>query len=839
VLLVLLGLGAAGVWAQRLLLADLPAPGELPERAAAPSSRIVDRHGRLLYEVIDPHLGKHSPLPLDEIPLALRQATVATEDASFYTNPGVELKGIVRAAWINLRGGDVLAGGSTITQQVARNLLMSPKERFERTLVRKLRESILAWRLARIYSKDQILALYLNEIYYGNMAYGVQAAAEAYFHRSVGELDLAECALLAGLPQAPALYNPLVDLEAALRRQRVVLDLMVDQGYLTWQAADLAAQERLQFSASPFPIRAPHFVWYAWSALERDLGVERLAAGGLEVRTTLDVDLQEKGEEIVRRRLASLRERGGPDRNVNNAALLALDPRTGEILVMVGSADYFSDQIVGAVNVCLSPRQPGSALKPITYAVAFDPAWQGRPDRITRWGVLPFTPATMLVDVRTSFLTRENVGYVPLNYDLRWHGPVLLRQALGSSYNLPAVKVLDAVGIEALTAQARRMGITTFDLAPSARSGAQRFGLALTLGGGEVRLVDLTAAYAALAMGGQRVSPVAVREVVDAEGQTIYTPAPTPREQVLDERVAYLITDILSDEWARLPSFGEGSALYIGRPAAAKTGTTTDWRDNWTVGYTPDLVAGVWVGNADNAPMVHVSGISGAGPIWHDFMDWALKGTPPASFKRPEGLVEVEVCALSGQRPTEQCPHRRREWFIAGTEPVQECDVHRSYRIDVATGLLATEDTPPERVIERVYAVYPPEALAWAIGQGLPQPPEAPESRVAQAEPGAESRIAAPLEIVSPFQNDRYRISPSLPREDQRLLVEARAGGQAAFVRVTLYVDEQALASFDAAPYQTWWILEAGEHSIYAVGETAAGEAVESEAIAVIVSGGR
>jgi membrane carboxypeptidase/penicillin-binding protein PbpC len=327
-----------------------------------------------------------------------------------------------------------------------------------------------------------------------------------------------------------------------------------------------------------------------------------------------------------------------------------------------------------------------------------------------------------------------------------------------------------------------------------------------------------------------------VRQVLDAEGRTIYVPPQAPRERVLDERAAFLITDILSDEWARLPSFGERSALYLGRPAAAKTGTTTDWRDNWTVGYTPDLVAGVWVGNADNAPMVHVSGISGAGPIWHDFMLWALKERPPASFERPEGLVEVEVCALSGLRPTLDCPHKRREWFIEGTEPTQACDLHRTYKIDVATGLLATESTPPERVRERVYALYPPEALAWAIGQGVPQPPPAPEAREAGGAGSLESAAVAPLEIVSPFQNDRYRLSTALPREDQRLMVEARAGGHASFARVTLYVDDQALASLTGSPYQAWWALEPGEHQVYAVGETAAGAEVASEAITVIVN---
>ncbi len=818
--------------AYRTLWANLPSPGELPRRAAAPSCKIYDRNGQLLFEVIDPHLGKHSPLPLDEIPIALRQATIATEDAGFYTNPGFDLKGMLRALWINLRGGEVLAGGSTITQQVVRNLLLSPQERTQRTLTRKLRETILAWRLTRAYSKDDILALYLNETYYGNMAYGVEAAAQAYFGKSVEELDLAECALLAGLPQAPALYNPLLDPEAARRRQKVVLNLMVRQGYISQEEADLAAAERLKFAATPFPIRAPHFVSYVWSTLERELGIETLARGGFAVYTTLDVELQDKAQEIIRYRLQSLRERGTPNRNVNNAALVALDPQTGEILVMAGSADYFDTTISGAVNVCLALRQPGSAIKPITYATAFDPAWLNRPDEaVTRWGKLPFTPATMLLDVRTSFITREGVGYVPLNYDRQWHGPVLLREALGSSYNLPAVKVLDAVGVERMIAQAQRMGITTFD-----RS-ARKFGLALTLGGGEVRLLELTAAYGAFANGGLLVRPVAIRKVVDRGGNVVYAPNPPPHRQVLDPRVAYLITDILSDEWARLPAFGEESSLYIGRPAAAKTGTTTDWRDNWTVGYTPELVAGVWVGNADNTPMHHISGISGAGPIWHDFMIWALKGRPPRPFPRPDGLVEVEICALSGKLPNRYCPHRRRELFIVGTEPREKCDMHRLYRIDAATGLLATAATPPDRVRSRVYAVYPPEAQAWAIEQGIPQPPSLPP-HTTTTDRNTTSRVAPPLEIVSPFQMDRYMLSPSLPLQDQRIPVEARPGSDVRFVQVTLYVDDKPLASLTRPPYRQWWTLQPGRHRIYAVGETTDGRTIASKAITIIVNEG-
>jgi membrane peptidoglycan carboxypeptidase len=423
------------------------------------------------------------------------------------------------------------------------------------------------------------------------------------------------------------------------------------------------------------------------------------------------------------------------------------------------------------------------------------------------------------------------VGYVPLNYDLRWHGPVLLREALGASYNLPAAKVLDAIGLEAMIGQARRMGITSFD------AESERFGKALTLGGGEVTMLELVAAYSVFATGGDRVAPIAVQKVVDTEGRAVYTPSPDRRRAALDPRVAYLITDILSDEWARLPSFGERSALYVGRPAAAKTGTTTDWRDNWTVGYTPDLLAGVWVGNADNAPMYHISGITGAGPIWHDFMTWALKDRPPRAFERPEGLVEVEVCALSGLLPNPYCTHRRSELFIAGTEPQETCALHQLVPIDTATGTRATAATPRGRVHERVYAVYPSEAEAWAIGQGLPQPPpaavEADPASVAVTDEASEQ--VRPIEIVSPFQMDQYRLSRSVPLRDQRIMIEARPGGELRFEHVILYVDGAPLGTFAQAPYRLWWQLQPGRHEIYAIGEAADGRTYESEHITLIV----
>jgi penicillin-binding protein 1C len=823
------------------LVVDLPSPGELYRRSSAPSTRILDRHGRLLYEIIDPHAGHHTPLSLDEIPLACQNATIATEDASFYTNPGVDLAGILRAAWINLRGGEVLAGGSTITQQLARNLLLDPQERTERTLKRKLRESILAWRLARSYDKDEILALYLNETYYGNLAYGLEAAANTHFGKPASDLDLAECALLAGLPQAPSLYDPLVAPEAARARQAVVLDLMRKQGYVSEERAQLAAAERLHFAAAPFSIQAPHFVMYVRSWLEQEFGLDLIYQRGLVVTTTLDLDWQDAAETVVRNRLSQLQQplldKSQPGKNVNNAALVALDPHSGEILTMLGSPDYFDPQIDGAVNTALALRQPGSAIKPITYAAAFDPTRSN-----------PLAPGDVILDVRTSFPTREGLPYVPVNYDHRYHGPVSAREALASSYNLPAVKVLDQIGVETMTALARRMGITTFDDAPDENGGEGRYGLALTLGGGEVRLLELTAAYAAFANGGYRVEPISVLAVADANGNVLHRAREQGMEAVLSPQVAYLISHILSDERARAPTFGEGSVLRLAcpktpaglrqgsaqclgsRPAAVKTGTTTDWRDNWTIGYTPDLAVGVWVGNADNQPMERVSGVDGAGPIWHDFMELALLGQPQREFQRPAGLITVEICSLSGMLPTSDCPHTRSELFIAGTEPKLFDNWYQRFLIDSATGHLAGSDTPPERTESHVYIVLPPEAQEWARQQGWPAPPTA-----AIPDATADSNVYPQLVMTRPDPGSIYRLSSNLPRSVQRIEVSARAPNNVTISEVTLYVDGALLRSFRAPPYRTFWTLQPGEHTFVARGRTADGRPLESEAVRVLV----
>ncbi|NIO70722.1 MAG: penicillin-binding protein, partial [Anaerolineae bacterium] len=507
---------------------------------------------------------------------------------------------------------------------------------------------------------------------------------------------------------------------------------------------------------------------------------------------------------------------------VGNAALVALDPWTGEILAMLGSPDYFNPRIDGAVNVTLATRQPGSSIKPITYAAAFDPR---RAD--------PYTPATMVNDVRTSFVTKEGDPYVPVNYDHLYRGPVLLRQALASSFNLVAVKVLDHVGLEDMTALARRLGITTLD-------DSERFGLALTLGGGEVRLLELTAAYAAFANGGHKVEPVAILRVEDSQGNVLREWRPGMMERVLDERVAYLITNILSDDTARISGFGEGSVLKLSRPAAAKTGTTTDWRDNWTIGYTPELVVGVWAGNADNEPMRHVSGVAGAAPIWHDFMEEVLKGRPVQEFAEPEGLVRVEVCSLSGKLPSPHCPHRKTELFIAGTEPREYCTMHRPVRIDVATGMLATEACPPEQVVERVYTFLPAEAVEWGRKRGIPQPPTEYCSLHTKAEgdtgymmQGDQSPISIVMTSPDPFSV--FRLSPALPLDDQRIEVAARPAEETVIAELILYVDGEPLATLGTPPYRSMWPLTPGEHAFHAEGYDATGRRLTSEPVYVTV----
>lgn len=855
-------LALTGLVALRMLMADLPAPGELVTRAAHDATKIYDRRGRLLVEVLDPRAGRRTRVDLADVAPVLRQAVIAVEDAGFYSHPGVEARGIARAAWQMLRAGRVVSGGSTITQQLARAVLLSDDERGRRSLLRKLRESVLALRITAAYDKDTVLELYLNEVYFGQLAYGVEAAARTYFAAPARDLDLAQAAMLAGLIQSPAVYNPLVAWDAAKARQGVALDLMVGAGFVSRAEADLALAEPLRLAAGDGPLHAPHFSTYVRSLLEQRYGADAVLSGGLHVVTTLDLDLQHAAETAVRDQMADLNtpRPGRPDHNAHSAALVAVDPATGDVVAMVGSADYFDASIDGAVNVALARRQPGSAIKAITYAAAFD---------TSRWGTraaapgddptrprLPFTPATVLSDVATAFTTREGEPYRPMNYDRTWHGPISLRRALATSSNMVAVKVLDAVGVDAMIDTAQALGITTV-------GDRERYGLALTLGGGEVTLLDLTSAYAGFAEQGRRVSPRAIlavldgptfarhRETADWPGVADTPPGP----QAVPPAVADLITDILSDDLARLPAFGEHSVLELDRPAAAKTGTTTDFRDNWTVGYTPDLSAGVWVGNADNTPMEHTSGITGAGPIWHAFMTAALRGRPARDFPRSSEVVTANVCESTGLRPTTACQRPRTERFIRGTEPAADDWSYRVVDVDAATGARWSPGCHGRRVA-RVFRLMPSDAQGWGRGEGIAAPPErtcagADVVAAGSAATGAGPRdvrqvgIGAPsvglldagptLALTNPAPGTTFARSSMLPETHQRLEIAAEPAGLGAGGRVTLFVDDQAIATVTRPPFRTLWRLVPGRHVARAVAFDAAGLHAESEAVAFTV----
>lgn len=811
----LLGVIVGGIIGYRLFV-DLPDLDSLDQHLVIPSVRITDRYGRLLYEVVDSTSGRHQSVALGKIPQDLQKATIATEDAGFYTNPGVDFLGIVRAIWIDLRGGETIAGGSTITQQVVRTLLMTPQERAQRSLWRKAREMILAWRLTRRLTKDDILALYLNQTYYGGMSYGVEAAAQTYFGESVSQLDLAECALLAGLPQAPALYNPFTAPEAARQRQSIVLGLMQSSGMITADQRSLAEREPLVFTETPYPIEAPHFVMMVRAQIDALFTPEQIyARGGLIVRTSLDLDWQYEAEAAIKRQIEALKvSEDGRGHNLHNAALLALNPHNGEVLALVGNPDYFDQTNGGAINMALAPRQPGSALKPVVYATALDPALAARR------GDPAWTAATMLLDVRTSFLTHEGQAYTPQNYDMKEHGPVLVRQALASSLNIPAVLTLQHIGLKALFDQANLMGITNL-------TDPEKYDLSLALGGGEVRLLELTSVYGAFANGGYRVQPAYILDVRDLAGDLVYQYQPEPQPRILDERVAWLISDILSDNSARLIGFGPNSILRLDRPAAVKTGTTSNFHDNWTIGYTPDLVVGVWAGNTDYQPMMDVNGLTGAAPIWHQFMRSVLTGKAEQGFQRPEGLIQLEICSLSGLLPTQACPYRRWEWFIENTEPRQSDPYYREVTIDMTTGHLAGANTPLEQRKPEVVLNLPAQAWPWARSQGLVLLTDL--LTLAGETDATGSLSQAPLQILEPAEGSLYRLAPGYAAQAQSL--HLIAVGEVGLQEVTLWVDGSQVARLRQPPYEAWWPLVAGTHQAWAVAIRPDGSQITSKRV--------
>jgi membrane peptidoglycan carboxypeptidase len=636
------------------------------ERELFETTRINDRQGRLLWEIFGE--GKRTRVPLAQIPEQLRQATIAVEDSTFYDNIGLDAPSLVAALIANLRNPDAERpyGGSTITQQIVRHIAFDYEERTAVSYNRKTKEIILAWMMNRQYGKDEILEMYLNEIYYGNLAYGTEAAAQTYFGKPATTLNLAEAALLAGLPQSPVELDPYTNLEGVKQRQWVVLYQMFKDGYVTLAEAEAAYLQELEFAEQKVSLAAPHFAVYVRQLLEEQFGAEMVANGGLRVTTTIDLDYQRVAETLARQHVSAL----APEHNLTNASIVALRPGTGEILAMLGSVNYHDDAIDGRVNVALSQQQPGSAIKPVTYAAALSP--------LPESGEPSWTAGDILWDVPVRYPQWDGTVYAPVNYTRRFHGPVRLRDALANSYNVPAILLLQDIGVPRLLETGGAMGIRSWSQDPS------RYGLALTLGGGEVTPLELTAAYAVLANGGYRIPPAAILRVERANGELLYQYQPPPPEPVLDPRVAYLISDILNDDVARIPAMGRNNPLALPFPAAVKTGTTDDFRDNWTVGYTPGLVVGVWTGNTDNSPMQNISGLTGAAPLWGDYMQ-AIYGDPalvnilagdgaqpPTEFVAPAGLEQRPLCNLAGVTlGATECQIGRQEWFLVSEQPAE------------------------------------------------------------------------------------------------------------------------------------------------------------------------
>lgn len=608
------------------------------------TTKIYDRNGTPLYELVDENTGRREELKLDQISPLVISATIAAEDADFYTNPGIDVRGIIRAIEINLsKKGQ--SGASTITQQLVRQVILSQEERTRRDgiegFARKVKEAVLAVQLTQKYKKDFILEMFLNQNPYGHRAYGIGAAARIYFNKEAKDLTLPEAALLAGLPQAPTAYDPIVHPDQAKIRQTYVLDQMVKQAMITQAQADAAKGETIVLNPYHIDIKAPHFVYYVKEYLERKYGPD-FSDWGWKVYTTIDLNVQAAAEKVARDRIEEIKRQ-----KATNAAIVVMRPGTGEILAMVGSVDFNDASIDGQVNVATAERQPGSSFKPITYATAFKKGW---------------SPGYVILDALTRFPTGPGQKpYEPNNYDGRDHGWVTVRESLGNSYNIPAVKALQFAGLQDTLDTAHEMGVKGLS------RGLDYYGLSLTLGGGEVSLLDMSTAYSTFANGGKAVDANPILKIVDAQGrvQEEIDPNNVPGNQALDPRISYMITSILSDNRARTAAFGSNSALRLSFPAAAKTGTTDNNRDSWTLGYTPNLTVGVWVGNSNNAEMQRVTGAIGAAVIWNkmmetfydntSFVNLIKKQNPDGSYQKlqtdfvqPDGLVKLTMCSNKG-----------------------------------------------------------------------------------------------------------------------------------------------------------------------------------------------
>lgn len=719
--------GVGLVAAVLVLSAAVPLPPGLLDLSGVVSTRLLDSEGRLLHEYLSPERERLHWVDLSGISPDFLRTIVFKEDRRFFSHHGVDLPAVARALADNIRSGRVVSGGSTITMQLSRDLLGDRP----RTLGSKIREAMLSLRLERFLDKDAILLQYVNRAPFGNQARGVERASQLYFHKPASNLSLAESAFLAVIPRSPSDLNPYRRREKVETRAHALLRRMALEGVITEEDEIIALAEQVHLRQKRTPFKAPHLNQYLSG---RDWGITPSA-----VVTSIDLRLQEEAEAALTAELSLLNEH-----RVHNGAVVVMENATGRVLAFVGSADFGDEDIQGQNNGVTALRQPGSALKPFTYALALEDG---------------MTLSTLVADLEAHFPSATG-NYSPRNFSNRYYGPVRLREALANSLNVSAVKVAQKVGPGRILALLRKAG---FD---SLGEDADYYGLGLTLGNGEVSLLELTAAYAALARGGRSVDPVLVTEVLNEKGEKTPLAPPRPPTQILSPAIAYLVGDVLSDMNARMATFGVLSPLNFPYRVAAKTGTSRNFTDNWTVGFTREITVGVWVGNFDATPMAGISGITGAGPVFHRVMTAAMEGRDTDWVRAPESLTRVRVCALSGGLATEACPGTIEELFVQGTGPKDRCAFHRLVDLDDRNGLLAHRGTPQGHRQTVPFAVFPAPYTEWARAEGVPAPPAA-QSPLGS---GAVDYAAGRLSILYPDNSQVYIMDPTIPVRYQTVL---------------------------------------------------------------------
>ena len=741
-------------------------PRSLGDSSAAVSTQIVDRDGQAIRELRSKDGKLSSRVPLTELSAQVVPALLAAEDARFYRHPGVDPVAMLRALAQAVRERRLVSGASTLTQQLARTLVPRP-----RTLFGKWRELAIALRIEHSLSKRQVLEEYLNRVEFGPNLRGIDAASRRYFDKPAAELDLAEAAALVSIPRGPTLYDPARGTRALLLRRDRVLQRMLKQGLASADAVHTARLEPLRLTRGLAQGGSEHLLPGLLSgALAPELRGERVQRLELGIDSSLQREVAELSQRAAR---------NGAELGLSAVSVVVVENATAEVLAYLGSPDFHAQKALGQNDGARALRQPGSALKPFVYAAA-----------MTRLGM---TAATRLPDLELQLPTSGGV-YSPRNYDGRFHGPVLVRDALANSLNVPAVYTAARVGPEQVLELLHRAGFSSLS------ESAEHYGAALALGDGEVKLTELAQAYSMLARDGAFLPLRFYRRALLASGAQLSRALPRAR-QVIDPRIAHILSDVLADDLARAPEFGQGGPLAFSFQVAAKTGTSKGFRDNWTVGFTREVTVAVWAGNFDGTPMTGSTGISGAGPLFHEVMLAAMRGRTPAPLLDHAGLSSVEVCELSGQRASDSCPHRRREWFTPGSEPRVSCDMHEVVIIDAHSSLRAGPACR-ERVA-RVFERYPPEYQNFARKAGRPLSPREFAPRC-PGPAGALERSAP--ELLFPGVEAEFFIDPGA-RSEQEIVLEARAPGE----RLTFFVDDRPLATL-RAPFRLPWRLQPGMH---------------------------